>query len=261
MPTDRKKLHPVIRIMLPLVFWLLVWQAAAMAVNKSLLIPFPGEVVKRLLELACTAVFWKSAGMSLLRIIAGSAAGICIGCILAVVTKCSRIADAVISPVVRIVRATPVASFIILILLWIKTGKVPIAVSCLVVIPMIWESVRTGIDSADVRLLEMARMYSFNTFTTWRYIYFPSIRPQLLSGTSNSIGLAWKSGIAAEVLCLPKLAVGTWIYNSKLYLETPSLFAWTIMVVLMSVIFENGVRKILTSDGSRQNSKKQAEKQ
>ena len=247
MPESAKdrKLHPALKFILPLAFWLLLWQLIAVAVNKSLLIPRPHEVAKRLLELAATVSFWKSAGLSLLRIFAGCFAGIVLGGVLAVITACNRIADAVISPAVRLIRATPVASFIILILLWVKTGRVPIVVSCLVVIPMIWENVRAGIASTDSLLLEMAHMYRFRRLTVWKHIYFPSVRPQLLSGASNSIGLAWKSGVAAEVLCLPKLAIGTWIYNSKLYLETPSLFAWTIVVVLLSMIFEKGIKKLL----------------
>ena len=245
MTAKKRKIHPVFRVVLPLIFWILLWQIVAMAVNKSLLIPEPLQVAKRFLELAVTPAFWKSTGMSLLRIFAGCAAGIILGSVLAVVTKCSAVADAILSPVIRIVRATPVASFIILILLWVKTGRVPVVVSCLVVIPMIWESVCTGIGSADPQLLEMAWAYRLKRSAVWKYVYFPEVRPQLLSGTSNAIGLAWKSGVAAEVLCLPKMAIGTWIYNSKLYLETPSLFAWTLTVVVLSFAFENGVKRLL----------------
>lgn len=246
-----KETHRIRRpfnILLPVAVWLLVWLTASMVVNKTLLIPRPSEVLLSLKNLAVTAMFWKTAGMTLLRIIAGTAAGTLAGCILAVLTNISEIADIVISPVIRLVRATPVASFIILLLLWFAKTRVPAVVSCLVVIPIVWENVSTGIKGTDPLLLEMAQAYSFGRLKTWRYIYLPSVKPYLMSGISNALGLAWKSGVAAEVLCAPKLAIGTQIYNSKLYLETSELFAWTIVVIILSMNFEKIIKKLILGE-------------
>ena len=252
---DRKRIRQPFRILLPIAVWIIVWQLASMAVDKILLIPGPYDVLLSLKKLVVTSLFWKSAGMTLIRILIGTVTGTVAGCALAVLTKCSDIADTVISPVIRIVRATPVASFIILLLLWFAKSKVPAVVSCLVVIPIIWENVSAGIDGTDALLLEMARAYRFGRMKTWRFIYVPSIRPYLLSGVSTALGLAWKSGVAAEVLCVPKSAVGTQIYNSKLYLETPELFAWTIVVIILSMIFEKLIKRlILKVAGAESNS-------
>lgn len=54
----------------------------------------------------------------------------------------------------------------------------------------------------------------------------------------TSLGLAWKAGIAAEVLCTPKGAIGTQLYNAKIYIETTDLFAWTFVVVILSLLLE-----------------------
>ena len=258
-----KETHRIRRpfnILLPVAVWLLVWLTASRVVNKTLLIPRPSEVLLSLKNLAVTAMFWKTAGMTLLRIIAGTAAGTLAGCILAVLTNISEIADIVISPVIRLVRATPVASFIILLLLWFAKTRVPAVVSCLVVIPIVWENVSTGIKGTDPLLLEMAQAYSFGRLKTWRYIYLPSVKPYLMSGISNALGLAWKSGVAAEVLCAPKLAIGTQIYNSKLYLETSELFAWTIVVIILSMIFEKIIKKLILGEfaGKKANAEKTA---
>ena len=245
---NRFKLRQPFKILLPIAVWVLVWQIAALIVNKALLIPGPADVFIRLKELAVTAMFWKTAGMTLLRILIGLVIGTAAGCALAVLTKCFAIADTILSPAIRLVRATPVASFIILILLWFAKSKVPAVVSCLVVIPIVWENVCAGISGTDPLLLEMAHAYSFGRLKTWRYIYIPSIKPFLLSGVSNALGLAWKSGVAAEVLCSPKLAIGTQIYNSKLYLETAELFAWTIIVIILSMIFEKILKGLITGE-------------
>ena len=50
--------------------------------------------------------------------------------------------------------------------------------------------------------------------------------------------MAWKAGIAAEVLAVPKLAIGTEIYFSKLWFETSTLFAWTVVIIILSYVIE-----------------------
>ncbi len=166
-----------------------------------------------------------------------------LGVLLAVLTSFFPAADLLFSPAVRVVRATPVVSFIILVLLWVKTGQVPGVISALMVMPVIWGSLTAGIARTDPLLLEMASAYRFGRGRTFRLVYFPSVLPFLASGCDTSLGLAWKAGVAAEVLCLPKLAVGTRVYYSKIYLETPALFAWTLVLIAMSFALEWGLAR------------------
>ena len=189
--------------------------------------------------------------MSLLRIFCGALAGTILGTLCAVLTSRFRLADWILAPAIRLVRATPVASFIILVLLWVSTGKVPGVISALMVLPVVWESVSAGIRSADPQLLELARSYQFSRRKLICYVYLPAVRPHFAAGVCTAIGLAWKSGVAAEVLCLPKAAIGTQVYYSKIYLETPSLFAWTAVVIVLSMLLERIVRRLLGVKGGR----------
>lgn len=233
------------RLTVPAAFWLTVWWAVAAGVNQPLLVPPPLAVLQRLGELAVLPLFWRSTAVSLLRIFCGTAAGVVLGCFCAGAACRWTAADWILSPAIRLIRAVPVASFIILVLLWIQTGKVPGVISALIVLPVIWESVCAGIRSADPQLLELARAYQFSRFRTMRYVYLPAIQPHFTSGVCTAIGLAWKSGVAAEVLCLPRAAIGTQLYYSKIYLETPSLFAWTAVVIILSLLLEKLVRRLL----------------
>lgn len=243
--------NKLLRILLPAIFWLAVWWLAALWVDQVLLIPTPPTVLRRLGELVVTPLFWRSAGFSLLRIFWGTAAGVALGTLAAVATCRVKLADWILSPAIRVVRATPVASFIILVLLWVSTGKVPGVITALMVLPVLWENVSSGIRSADPQLLELARAYQFGRGKTLRYIYLPTLRPHFSAGVYNAIGLAWKSGVAAEVLCLPKAAIGTQVYYSKIYLETPSLFAWTFVVILLSMLLEKLIRRLLRGKGGK----------
>ena len=233
------------RWLLPAVFWLAVWWLLALIVGKELLIPSPPLVVRTLLELVVTGAFWRYTALTLLRITLGLLLGIVLGILTALLTNRLSLLHALLAPAVRVVRATPVASFIILVLLWVANGRVPVVISALVVLPVIWESTAAGLRSVDRDLLEFARAYRLTRWDTWRRIVIPSMLPQLAAAVCTAIGLAWKSGVAAEVLCLPKAAVGTQVYFSKLYLDTPALFAWTLMVVALSLTVERITRRLL----------------
>lgn len=239
------------RILLPAAFWLAIWCLAAACVDQPLLVPSPIAVLRRLGELAAAPLFWRSTLVSLLRIFCGALAGTILGTLCAVLTSRFRLADWILAPAIRLVRATPVASFIILVLLWVSTGKVPGVISALMVLPVVWESVSAGIRSADPQLLELARSYQFSRCKQMCYVYLPAVRPHFAAGVCTAIGLAWKSGVAAEVLCLPKAAIGTQVYYSKIYLETPSLFAWTAVVIVLSMLLERIVRRLLGVKGGR----------
>lgn len=230
---------------LPPVFWLAVWQLAASAVGQQLLVPSPAAVARRLGELAVTLPFWQTAWLSLARVLAGLLAGTLLGVLLAVLTCARPWGHALLSPAVGVIRATPVVSFILLVQLWTRRGLVPVAVSALMILPVVWGNVARGIRETAPQLLELSQVLRFGRLKTALLVYLPSTWPYFLSSVTTSLGLAWKSGVAAEVLCLPKWAIGTQVSQSKIYLETPSLFAWTLVVILLSMLMERALAALL----------------
>ena len=244
-----KPLKKFIYAILPPAFWLGAWQFAAFLVDRAveghgneLLLPYPASVGAALLRLCGSPLFWGTAAASLLRILLGMACGTAAGALLAGLTCASTWADRLISPAVRVIRATPVVSFILLILLWTDRNAVPSIVAGLMVLPVVWGNLTRGIRETDPQLLEMAHAYRFSRWKTLRLIYLPSLKPYFLSAVTTAMGLSWKSGVAAEVLCLPKLAVGTQIHNNKIVLEIPDFFAWTALVVALSLVLEHLLR-------------------
>ena len=234
-----------LRGLLSLSFWILLWYFAAMKVGKELILPSPFAVISRLSELIVIGEFWQSAFTTILRILSGYVAGICLAVILAVGTCSSPLLDALFSPVIKIVRATPVASFIILALLWMGKSRVPGLMAMLMVVPVVWENISAQYRATDEKLLEMAAAYRLTSWQKFRFIYVPSALPGLVSGCVTSMGLAWKSGIAAEVLSQPSIAIGTKLYYSKIYLETADLFAWTMVVIILSLCIEKVIRILI----------------
>ena len=244
-------LKKVIRFIIPPAFWLGVWHLAAVLVGRELLLPGPVAVLRSLIALGGTSAFWLSALYTLLRVVAGLLGGTAVGVLLAVLTHFFRWADLILSPAIRVLRATPVVSFILLVYLWVTRDNIPGVIAGLMVLPVIWGNMTTGLSAVDGQLLELAHAYRFSGFKTLRLIYLPSLRSYLSSGFLTAFGLAWKSGVAAEVICPPKLAVGSRIQSARLALETPELFAWTIVIVVLSLVLERVLRHVLAGKGGR----------
>ena len=250
--------NPIFCLLLPPVFWLGVWQLCALLVDRSmggrgneLLLPYPATVLAALTHLAGTGEFWESVLLSLLRVLAGLVVGAGLGGLAAALTCAGAWADRLLSPAIRVVRAAPVASFILLVLLWTGRDQVPVVIVALMVLPVVWDSLSQGIRATDAQWLELARAYRFSRWKTVRLIYLPGLRPHLSAALTTATGLAWKSGVAAEVLCLPSTALGTEIYQTKYYLEIPELFAWTGVAVALSLLLEHLLRRALARWGRR----------
>ena len=226
---------------LTLAFWLAVWAVLALLVHRELLLPAPWTVVRRLCELAATGAFWRITAVSIGRVLLGVA--------LAVACTASKTADALLRPLMTVVKSTPVASFVVLALIWIARDWLPVFIALLMVLPVVWSNVCTGIRSADPALLELARVYGWPRGRVLRRIYVPSVQPHFLAALRSGLGFGWKAGIAAEVLTVPHSAIGRMIYESKLYLQTTDLFAWTLAVILLSVGLERLVLRALTPRG------------
>ena len=240
-----------LRVVSALLFWGLVWQLASFGVGNELVLPQPLSVVRRLAELMITWPFWLSAGQSLLNVFAGFIVGVSAGTLLAFLTAFVGAAEILLAPAIRVVRATPVASFIILALLWLGKARVPAFSAALMVTPVVWQAVFAALRDTDKDLLEMARIFGFGRLKTLKLIYIPSIRTQWSAACATSMGLAWKSGVAAEVICQVRPTIGEALFSAKIYLETPDLFAWTAVVICLSMLLENVLARLFVGKRGR----------
>lgn len=220
------------------VFWVTVWTLLSGAVGEEILLPSPAKVCETLWALWSTATFWRSVVLSLLRILGGFVAAVFGGTLLAVLTTRCLPAHVLLSPLLHIVRAAPVASFIILAYVWLHVQILPAFIAFLMVVPLVWANVCEGIRNTDKKLIETARVFRLGRWKTLTLIHLPSVRPYFVAACTTGLGFAWKSGIAAEVICTPANSIGKQLYSAKAYLETPEVFAWTVTVVVLSVVFE-----------------------
>lgn len=226
-----------IRKTLIIFFWLAVWQILAMCVDNFLLVT-PLQALRALLTLAGQAEFWQSAFGSLWRIALGFLLGAVLALLLAAVSYRYKIAEEVLRPFMVFCKAVPVAVFAVLLLIWWGSSMLAVSICFLVVFPNIYLNTLEGLKSADRELLEMAEVFRLPFGTRFFYIYRPALKPFLLSAFQLSLGMCWKSGVAAEVIGTPTHSIGGALYLAKIYLDTAELFAWTAVIVVLSVFFE-----------------------
>lgn len=221
-----------------IVFWLAFWKIASMIVGYQVLLASPESVLKKFIAFLGMKDFWLSIGMSLFKIMLGFLSGMLLGSALAFVGAKFSFVHQLLSPLLNIIKATPVASFIILALIWIKSANLSTFIAFLMVLPMFYANIYQGIKSVDKKLLEVAKVFGLNKKRTVREIYLPSLRPYLISTCTVGLGFAWKSGVAAEVIGLPANTIGNQLYYAKVYLQTAELFAWTAAIIILSILME-----------------------
>ena len=221
-----------------ILFALVLWQAGAMLLNRKLLLVTPVAVAQRLVSLCAEAGFFKTIAFSFARIMFGYFLALIIGCVLAIIAGGVHIAEVTLWPFIHAIKSVPVASFIILCLIWLSSRNLSIFISFLMVLPIIYTNMLQGIKSTDAGLLEMAKLFRVGLLKKMKYIYLPQIKPYLLSACTISIGMSWKAGIAAEVIGIPDGSIGERLYEAKVYLSSADLFAWTVVIIFVSILFE-----------------------
>ena len=234
-----------LRPLLVIGFWVGGWQLATVIVNQNLLLASPGGVVARLAELVITTDFWGTVGHTFVRIAAGFLVAALAGVVGAALAATAQIIDALVTPLVTVIRSAPVVSFIILVLMWADSGQLAFIISFLMVLPIIYTTVLEGIRHRDRALLDVATVFRVPLLRRLPAIDIPAVLPFFIAGCRIGVGFAWKSGIAAEVIGLPQGSIGEKLYQAKIFLSTADLFAWTVVIVLISFGFERLVVLLL----------------
>lgn len=226
--------------------WLLLWQLLALLVRNEIVLVGPAETVLALGRMLPDADFWRAVGRSFLKICGGFVAGSAVGIGLAALAFRFRLLEEVLAPLVLLQKAIPVASFVILALIWFGNQNLSLFISFVVVFPMLYLNTLNGLKSTDAKLLEMAQVFRIPLFSKVRYIYLPTLMPFLLSGFQVALGMSWKSGVAAEVIGQPLETIGNGLYRAKIYLSTDEVFAWTVVIVLLSWLFEQAFLRLFS---------------
>lgn len=230
--------NKILRNLLIILFWIGIWQLISMFIKEEILFVSPLKVFNTLWIEIRTLEFWLSIRNTTVRIFGGFLLGFTIGTSLAMISYRFKIIKELIYPLLLLIKTVPVVSFIILALVLIGSRNLSLLISAIMTIPLVYFNILEGIISTDKNLLIMAKMYNFSIGDKVKYIYLENLKPFLLTTVQTVMGLAFKSGIAAEVIGIPSMTIGERLYESKIYLDTAELFAYTFVIIMTSLIFE-----------------------
>lgn len=220
-------------------FWVAVWQGMHIIIGRDIYVPSPFNVLMTLKGLLFLPIFWRAISYSIYRVFVGLFLSIILGVSIGIISSMNDYVYQLINPLMGAIKSTPVLSFIIIALIWFSSSNVPIFICFLMCFPIIWTNVVVGVRNVDRKLLEMAKIYDVRKLTILKKIYLPSISPYLSAACITSLGLGWRVSVAAEVLSHPRNAIGSHLYSAKVYLDSSELFAWTAVVIFLSLLFES----------------------
>lgn len=223
---------------LGIIFWILVWQISALLLDKPYLLPTVEKTFSALFEICRSGKLVKTVGFTLLRVLLGLFTGVTVGTLLAFLTNRIPLLYAIVSPIISIIKSTPVASFIVILWILFDGGTLAIAVAFLMVMPIIWQNLTDGFSAIDKELSEVCDVFCFPYSKRLKLLILPTLASYFFPALITSVGLAWKSEIAAEIIAYTKSSIGAMINDAKYFLETPKVFAWTIIVIFMSLLLE-----------------------
>lgn len=227
------------------IFWLLLWHIVSIIIDSKLILVSPLTVVGHLFVFIKEAEFWSTVLSSFVKIIGGFLLALLTGSMWAALSAKYKGIKQLLWPVILAIKTVPVASFIILALFWFSSQNLSVFISFLMVFPIIYTNVLKGIEETDEKLVEMAEVFQISSINKIRSLYIPQIMPYFRAGCSISLGLCWKSGIAAEVIGMPAGSMGERLQQAKVYWETADVLAWTVVIVIISLVFELLFLKIL----------------
>ncbi|MCL1996915.1 MAG: ABC transporter permease subunit [Defluviitaleaceae bacterium] len=230
-----KKIKTKLKILL---FWLAIWEIANRIVANRVLMVGPFATVERLFQLASEAAFWQAITFSLGRILFGFTLAFVVGIVMAAFASIYPAFKLLMLPALNVLKSIPVASFVVLAILWVGGSNLAVFISFVTVLPIVYFNAYSGIQNTDPQLLEMAALFKVSTYKKIRHIYFYCVAPYVMSAASTGFGFAWKSGIAAELIGVAQHTIGFNLHMARIFLQTADLFAWTLTIVLLSFCIE-----------------------
>ena len=230
-------------------FWLVVWEVASVAVAQPLILPGPLACFAASARLLAAPSTWMTLAGSGARILGGLALACVCAAVLAVASWRSGVCRRLVGPAMLLIKATPVACAVVLLLIWLGSVRVSIAAVFLMALPGVYFSLLEGLGHVDGPVAEMFRVHGVRGLRFALAHAWPSVLPYVLPCARSVIGMSWKAGVAAELIGMAVGTVGERIYQAKLLIETADLFAWTVLVVAASWVCERVLVRLLECSG------------
>lgn len=241
----KNKLFNISKTLLPILFWLAVWEASALILDFSYFLPDIVTTLKSLVKILVSLNTYKLLFNTFFRVIISIIISAALGTLLAILSHKFEIVKRIISPALAVMKSVPVAIFSVLFYVFIRDDVVPVIIAVFMIMPMIWQNVLDGYNSIDENLYEVCEAYEFSFKKRLRILILPTLIKYFIPALITSVGFAWKAVISSEILVRTVDSVGKVISDSKYQMDTPTAYAWTFIAIILSIALEKAVKYLL----------------
>lgn len=239
--TTNRKLNKSSRTLLVCLFWLVIWQVAAIVVGNDLLLPDVFDTLVAIGSLAQDSTFYLDVSWTLFRCIISIVLSFIAGICFAWLAYKNEIVRNIMTLPVSFFKAVPVMAIVVYVILLVRADWVAVAACFLMCFPIVYTNILAGLEDTSKELLEMVKVYGIEKGDKVRLVYIPSSMPHFNAAMKIVAGLSWKAVVAAEVLSVPEFSLGQGMISAKYYLETPTLFAYIFVIVVLSLTLEKAI--------------------
>ena len=241
----KNKLFNISKTLLPILFWLAVWEVSALILDFSYFLPDIVTTLKSLVKILVSLNTYKLLFNTFFRVIISIIISAALGTLLAILSHKFEIVKRIISPALAVMKSVPVAIFSVLFYVFIRDDVVPVIIAVFMIMPMIWQNVLDGYNSIDENLYEVCEAYEFSFKKRLRILILPTLIKYFIPALITSVGFAWKAVISSEILVRTVDSVGKVISDSKYQMDTPTAYAWTFIAIILSIALEKAVKYLL----------------
>ena len=218
--------------------WLMIWFAVSHLVGSSVILPSPRSTILALIKLVGTSDFYLNVLWTVIRTVLGIVLSFGLGAGCAVLAKRSSMFREFLRLPVSFFKSIPVMAIVIYVILVVKSNWVAVIVCFLMCFPIAYTNILNGLEAMDRELIELGRTLGLSGRQMIRYIMRPALDSEIKTALGLIASMSWKVVVASEVLAIPKFSIGYQMLNSKYYLETPDLFAYMIVLIVLSLLME-----------------------
>lgn len=226
------------QILLSFIIILTIWQVAAIKIDNSIYLPTLQNVLKNLIEIFKDESFFINIYSSMYRTVISFLLALVISLLLGLISAFSRFFRNILKPANALATSIPTMVLVVLALIWFDKDKAPFIVGVFIVFPILYDGILSAVLGIDENIIEMANIYKVSSIDKIKSIYFPVIKFQVLNLLVSTFSLAFKVVIAGEVHGQPKYGIGSVIQYEKMNFNTEAIFAWIIIIALISYVLD-----------------------
>lgn len=215
-----------------------IYEFVAHSLNKSVIFPSSLEVVQELFRICQSSTFMIIILATLCKTLITFSIVLILSLVFGIVAGYSKLVQSLLSPLITLLRTIPTVSFIIIFLIWLGSELGPIFIVWLVVFPILYELILGAMNTVNMDLRDVCLLFGSTPLEKFKALYYPQVIVALNSGIQATLGLSFKVMVMAEVMSQSRIGIGQALNYEKTYLNMAGVFAWSIVLVLIVLLFD-----------------------